>query len=82
LWLIRASGFINIATKANHILGLISKYFEHLDVDSLPILYKTLVLEFANSVWGPHYILDQKMLRENSEESHQTCTIFERIAIC
>jgi len=45
-----------IATKANHILGLINKCFEHLDIDSLPILYKTLVcpvLEYTNSVWGP-----------------------------
>ena len=44
-----------VATKANRILGLISKCFEHLDVDSLPILYKTLVhpiLEYANSVLG------------------------------
>ena len=41
------------ATKANRILGLISKWLEHLDVDSLPILYKTLVcpiLEYAHSV--------------------------------
>ena len=32
-----------VITKSNCILGLISKCFEHLDVDSLPILYKTLV---------------------------------------
>ena len=48
-------------------MGLISKCFEHLaiDVDSLPILYKTLVcsiLKYTNSAWGPYYITDQKML--------------------
>ena len=45
------------AAKVNFcILGLINKFFEHLDVDSLPLLYKTLVrpiLEYANAVWGP-----------------------------
>jgi len=53
------------AAKANRILGLISKCFEHLDVDTLPLLYKTLVrpsLEYANAIWGPHYITDQKLL--------------------
>jgi len=72
------------AAAANHILGLIIKCFEHLDVN-WPFLYKTLVrpvLEYANSIWGPHYILNQKNVRESSKESHQTCIIFERIAIC
>jgi len=31
------------AAKANHSLGLISKFFENLVVDTLPLLYKTLV---------------------------------------
>ena len=31
------------AAKADCILGLISKCFEHLDIDTLPLLYKTLV---------------------------------------
>ena len=56
-----------VAIKANRILQLISKCFDHLDVDSLPILYKTLVhpiLEYGNSVWGLHYITDQKTLEE------------------
>ena len=46
------------AAKANHILGLISKCFEHLDIDTLPLLYKTLVLpilEYVNAIWGPYY---------------------------
>ena len=72
-----------VATKANRILGLISKCFEHLDVDSLPILYKTLVhpiLDFANSVWGPALYHRSENVRKSIEESHQTCTFFEGIA--
>jgi len=67
-----------VATKINCILELISKCCEHLDIDSLSFVYKTLVrpvLEYANSVWGSHYIY------VSSEKSHQTCAIFERIAI-
>ena len=53
------------AAKANRILGLISKCFEYLDIDTLRLLYKTLVhsiLEYPNVIWGPHYINDQKLL--------------------
>ena len=55
------------AAKANRILGLINKCFEHLNVDSLPLLNKTLVrpiLEYAKAVWGPRYITDQKLLEK------------------
>ena len=51
-----------------YILGLISKCFEHFDIDTLPLLYKTLVrpiLEYANVKWGPYYIIDQKLLEAN-----------------
>jgi len=48
------------ATKASHILGLISKCFKHLDVDSLPILHDS-----CSSICKlPHYILDKKMLEK------------------
>jgi len=52
------------ASKVNHILGIISKSFEYLDIDSLPRLYKSLVcpvIEYANSIWGPFYIGDQRI---------------------
>jgi len=55
------------ADKANRILGFINKCFEHLDVDTLPLLYKTLVcpiLEYANALWGPYYITDRNYLKE------------------
>ena len=50
-------------SKANQILGIIRKSFEVLDEVSLPLLFKSLVrphLEYCNSVWGPHYRMDQQ----------------------
>jgi len=61
----------SVASKANRVLGIISKSFECLDVDSLPRLYKALVrpiIEYANSILGPYYIGDQRML-----ENFQKC---------
>ena len=51
--------------RANRVLGLIKKSFSHLDVTTLPLLYKTLVrlhLEYANVVWGPHFKGDIKLV--------------------
>ena len=42
--------------KASKIMGVIRKSFQKLDVDTLPILFRTLVrphLEYGNAVWGP-----------------------------
>ena len=49
--------------KANRVLGLISKVFECKDSDVVLKLYKSLVrplLEYNNTIWGPHYIMDQR----------------------
>jgi len=57
----------SVASKANRVLGIICKSFECLDVDSLPRLYKALVrpiIEYANSICGPYYIGDQRMLSQ------------------
>jgi len=57
----------SVASKANRILGIISKSFECLDIDSLPRLYKALVhpvIKNANSICGPFYIGDQRMLEK------------------
>ena len=57
----------SVASKANRILGTISKSFEYLDIDSLPRLYKALVrpvVEYANSIWGPFYTGDKRMLEK------------------
>ena len=53
--------------KANRILGLIKKSFVNLDTNSLPLLYKSLVmphLEYGNIIWGPHYKEDQKAIEK------------------
>ena len=55
----------SVAAKANRILGLIKKSFESLDQDMLARLFKTLVrpiIEYGNTIWGPHIILDQRKL--------------------
>ena len=48
--------------KASKIMGVIRKSFQKLDVDTLPILFRTLVrpdLEYGNAVWGPFNRADQ-----------------------
>ena len=47
---------------ANRMLGLIKQSFQN-KKRKFPHLYMALVrphLKYANVVWGPHYILDQK----------------------
>ena len=47
--------------KANSILGLIKRSFVALDEDTLPVLFTSMVrphLEYANIIWGPHFIGD------------------------
>ena len=49
--------------KANRMLGVIKGTFKVKNEKNFPLLYMSLVrphLEYANVVWGPHYILDQK----------------------
>ena len=57
----------NIATKANRLLGLIKRSFDHLDSDILTKLFVSIVcptLEYCNSVWGPSFILDQRKIEQ------------------
>ena len=47
--------------KANSILGLIKRSFVALDEDTPPLLFTSMVrphLEYANIIWGPHFIGD------------------------
>ena len=72
------------AAKANCILGLINKCFEHLDIDTLPLLYYTFlrpILEYANTIWGPYYITNQKLLKR-VQKSYQTCIFFKGTTLC
>ena len=55
----------NITKKANQVLGLIKRNFKFLDESSLTKLYKALVrphLEYAQSVWSPHFKTDKKII--------------------
>jgi len=73
-----------VATKANHTLERIGKCFEHLDVDSLPIFYKTLVRpRIYKFCLGPHYILYRsENVKKIQKRATRLVTIFVRIAIC
>ena len=64
------------AAKANRTLGLIKKSFEFLDPDMLVRLFKTLlcpIIEYGNTIWSPHFILDQRKL-ENIQR-RATCLV-------
>ena len=76
----------SVVAKANRVLGLISKSFKYLDTDSLPILYKALVLpiiEYANSVLGPFYIGDQKIIEKVQKHAmYSINTFFSQTWFC
>jgi hypothetical protein len=51
--------------KANKILGMIRRSFEHMDAPTMKTLFCSLVrphLEFANAVWSPKYIKDKNLI--------------------
>ena len=53
------------AAKGNQLLALIKRSFMYISVDTLPVLYKTLVrphLEYGNLIWGPFNRADQKLI--------------------
>ena len=52
-------------SKANRMLGLISRTIKYRNLQSLMNLYKTLVrphLDYCSSVWNPHFIKDKSLL--------------------
>ena len=56
-----------VTTKANRVLGLIKKSFKYLDSTMLTHLFTTLIrpiLEYNNSIWVPHYILDNRKVEK------------------
>ena len=56
-----------VTKKANRALAIMHKSFEYMDNGTFVNLFKSLVcpiLEHANIVWGPHYILDQKSIKK------------------
>ena len=56
-----------ITKKANRLLAIIQKTFQHFDKNTVINLYKSYiqpVLEYGNIVWGPQYILDQQNIEK------------------
>ena len=54
-------------SRANRILGLIRHSFAHIDTETLPLLFKTLVrphLEYGNHIWGPFNAADSKLVEQ------------------
>ena len=52
-------------SRANRVLGLVRHSFTHLDAETLPLLFKTLVrphLEYCNQVWGPFNVADTRLV--------------------
>jgi len=57
----------NIAAKANHLLWLIKRSFDHLDSDILTKSFVSIVrptLEYCNAVWVPSFILDHRKIEQ------------------
>ena len=55
-----------VTNKVDHILGLIIRSFACLDSNLLVRLYKSMVqpiLEYANTIWGPYYLIDQRKVK-------------------
>ena len=54
-------------SKANRMLGIITKSFEYLNKEMFLKIYKTMVrpiLEYGNLIWGPHFKLDQESIEK------------------
>ena len=54
-----------IVKKANRVLGITKRTFEHINAETFVYIYKGLVrpnLEYASSVWSPHSIKHKKLI--------------------
>ena len=54
-----------VALKANRVLACMKRAFVDLNCDVFLKLYKALVrpiVEYANILWGPHFLLDKRKL--------------------
>ena len=55
----------NVVQKANGVLASIKRTFKYINIDSFPVLYKSLVrphLEYCNSIWSPYMVKDIKFM--------------------
>ena len=55
----------NVVQKANGVLASIKRTFKYINIDSFPVLYKSLVrphLEYRNSIWSPYMVKDIRLM--------------------
>ena len=78
-----------VALKANRVLACMKRAFVDLNCDVFLKLYKILVrpiMEYANIIWGPHFLLDKrklervqsratKLIPQLSDKLYQHCLI-------
>ncbi|XP_065896041.1 uncharacterized protein B0403.1-like [Dysidea avara] len=77
-----------VSKKANRLLAVIHKTFQNFDHTTFINLYKSYirpVLEYANIIWGPQYILDQEQIEKIQRRATklvqdlQNCTYNDRL---
>ena len=62
-----------ITVKANRLLGLIRKSFDHLDPEMLTKAFVRPTLEYSNAVWGPFFVMIKGKWRKYNVELHVYC---------
>ena len=68
--------------KANSILGLIKRSFVALDEDTLSLLFTSMVrthLEYANIIWGPHFIGDIRAVERVQKRAIKLISILRNL---
>ena len=61
-----------VASKANRVLACMKRAFTDLNNDGFLKLYKAMVrpiIEYANTIWGPHLLLDKRRLERVQRRS-------------
>ena len=69
------------ANKANSIMGLIRRTYSYLDEQSFKYLFQALVrphLEYAEAVWSPSKVGDNRCTRKCPKKSHKTNSFTEK----
>ena len=66
-----------LTAKANRTLAVIHKSFHFTSGNMYINLYKSLVrpiIEYGNTIWGPHYILDQHSIEQIQRRANRILT--------
>ena len=73
---------MSAAVKKGSILGLIKRSFVALDEDTLPLLFTSMVrphLEYANIIWGPHFIGDIRAVERVQKRATKLIPILRNV---